>query len=232
MCVCSHLHFCICVCVSCVCSALSPGTSAMPPVSQFLTSLLKTCWFRQTSSSSSHPTRFSWDGLEETYNHSRRSSPTARVFDFPLPSPPPSLFISLFLIISFPNWLSREMTRKLVNRKQREHDCFLCVILTSQLHCECRLPRDIIGVSTHSGSHQKPHILLLSITCAAVATAADSFSNVVGGIGWHNTVSQMTFPQLPAASKGTFFSQKRILTGRWWDQQQCTVATEPQYVQY
>lgn len=29
------------VCVSCVCSTLSPGTSAMPPLSQFLTSLLK-----------------------------------------------------------------------------------------------------------------------------------------------------------------------------------------------
>lgn len=40
MCVCSRLHFWT-VCVSCVCSTLGPGTSLMPPLSQFLTSLLK-----------------------------------------------------------------------------------------------------------------------------------------------------------------------------------------------
>lgn len=76
------------VCVSCVCSALSPGTSAMPPLSQFLTSLLKNMLIQTNLLfllCSSHPPRSSWDGLEETYNYSRRSSPTARVFDFPLP---------------------------------------------------------------------------------------------------------------------------------------------------
>lgn len=52
---------------------------------------------------------------------------------------------------------------KLVNRKQLEHACFLCVILTSQLHRKCRLPRDIAGVSTHDGSHQKvPHLAFIN----------------------------------------------------------------------
>lgn len=43
VCKCVFVRACISafVCVSCVCSTLSPGTSAMPPLSQFLTSLLK-----------------------------------------------------------------------------------------------------------------------------------------------------------------------------------------------
>lgn len=86
--VCSFtLSVCECVCVSSVCSTLSQGTSAMPPLSQFLTSLLKSMLIQ---------TNFlflfcsSWDGLEERYNHSSCSSPT--VFDFLLPFPPYTLF--------------------------------------------------------------------------------------------------------------------------------------------
>lgn len=43
VCKCVFVRTCISafVCVSCVCSTLSPGTSVMPPLSQFLTSLLK-----------------------------------------------------------------------------------------------------------------------------------------------------------------------------------------------
>lgn len=83
----------------CVCSALSPGTSAMPPLSQFLTSLLKNMLIQKNLLFlffSSHPPSSSWDGLEET-----RSSPTARVFDFPLPFFFFN-FILLFQIISSP----------------------------------------------------------------------------------------------------------------------------------
>lgn len=43
VCKCVFVRACVSafVCVSCVCSTPSPGTSAMPPLSQFLTSLLK-----------------------------------------------------------------------------------------------------------------------------------------------------------------------------------------------
>ena len=94
------------VCVSCVCSALSPGTSAMPPLSQFLTSLLKNMLIQTNLLfllCSSHPPRSSWDGLEETYNYSRHSSPTARVFDFPLP-------FSFSLYFTIPNHLFPQLT--------------------------------------------------------------------------------------------------------------------------
>lgn len=94
------------VCVCPVFVALSPGTSAMPQLSQFLTSLLKNMLIQTNLLfllCSSHPPCSSWDGLEETYNHSRRSSPTAWVFDFPLPS----FFSPLYFTI--PNHLFPQM---------------------------------------------------------------------------------------------------------------------------
>lgn len=138
VCKCVFVRACISafVCVSCVCSTLSPGTSAMPPLSQFLTSLLKKhVDSDKTSPLSSAPQIPPGDGLEETYVH--HPQPGCLIFHFTSSLFFISNFILLFQIISFPNWLPREMKRKVVNRKQLKYSCFFCVSL---LHSKCRLP--------------------------------------------------------------------------------------------
>lgn len=145
MCVCSRWQ--LCVCVSCVCSTLSPGTSAMPPLSQFLTSPLKNMLIQTNLLFLLSSPLFSWDGLEETYNHSRRSSPTARAFDFLLP-----FFLRLYFTI--PNHLfpPTDFHEKRWGNLSIGSWCvpaFLCVTLTSQLHRECSLSRGFAGASAH-----------------------------------------------------------------------------------
>lgn len=157
---------CARVCVSCVCSTLSPGTSAMPPLSQFLASPLKNMLIQTNLLfllCFSHPSVSSWDGLVETYNQSRRSSPTARLFDF---STFLSCFILLFQIVSLPpSRLPQEAMRKLVNRKQLVHAAyFVCRFnYCTHLHRECSLARDTVTVSRHGGRHQKSCVFTVSI---------------------------------------------------------------------
>lgn len=73
VCKCVFVRVCIpaFVCVSRVCRAPSPGTSAMPPLSQFLTSVLKKKHVDsdKTSPLSSAPHVPPGDGLEETRVH-------------------------------------------------------------------------------------------------------------------------------------------------------------------
>lgn len=151
VCKCVFVRVCIpaFVCVSRVCSAPRPGTSAMPPLSQFLTSVLKkTCGFRQNLSSllcSSHSSRGRTEG-------DARSSPTARMFDFS------TLFFFLSPTLFYysksslsPNWLPREMKREVVNRSRLKSSCFFRVSLP---HGECRLPGETAAASTHGVSQQ------------------------------------------------------------------------------
>lgn len=98
MCVCSRLAF-LYLCVSCVCSTLSPGTSAMPPLSQFLTSLSKNMLIQtnllflllrlSSPPSPPHPQHFSWDGLEETRVHHPQPGCLISFPSFIFISPPP-----------------------------------------------------------------------------------------------------------------------------------------------
>lgn len=67
------------VCVSRVCSAPSPGTSAMPPLSQFLASVLKKNMLIQTKPLRS-PRLPPGDGLEETRVH--HPPPGCLIFHF------------------------------------------------------------------------------------------------------------------------------------------------------
>lgn len=136
------------VCVSCVCSTLSPGTSAMPPLSQFLTSLLK----KYVDSDKTSPLLLRFlmgvDWSRHVFiTHSQDVWFSTSLFLFFI-----SNFILLFQIISFPNWLPWEMKRKVVNRNQLKSSCFFCVSL---LHSKCRLPRGMAAASTHGISQQK-----------------------------------------------------------------------------
>lgn len=120
-CVCLRLHF-LYLCVSCVCSVLSPGTSAMPPLSQFLTSLLKNMLIQTNLPFLLSSPYFSWDGLEETDVH--HSQPGCLISHFP----------SFFLYFTIPNHLFPQQAAWEMMRKHGGH--FLCVTL---LHCKCRL---------------------------------------------------------------------------------------------
>lgn len=83
VCKCVFVRVCISafVCVSCVCSTLSPGTSAMPPLSQFLTFVLKKhVDSDKTSPLSSAPQIPHGDGLEETCVH--HPQPGCLIFHF------------------------------------------------------------------------------------------------------------------------------------------------------
>lgn len=137
-CVCSRLHF-LCLCVSCVCSVLSPGTSAMPPLSQFLTSLLKNMLIQTNLPFllSSPILLLGWTGRD------RRSSLTARLFDFSLPFF--SFFILLFQIISSPN--------RLHERWWGSMEAISYVLL----YCTANVGswEKIIIATAHGGSHQK-----------------------------------------------------------------------------
>lgn len=165
MCVCSRLAF-LYLCVSCVCSTLSPGTSAMPPLSQFLTSLSKNMLIQtnllflllRLLLSPPQTLLMGWTGGD------MRSSPTARVFDF-LPS---FFFFFHFLYFILPvhiipslGWLQWETMRKPVNRKQLKRACF--VRRSFLLRGKRRLPGGTTVVSTRGGggSRQKSFILLL-----------------------------------------------------------------------
>lgn len=139
VCKCVFVRACISafVCVSCVCSTLSPGTSAMPPLSQFLTSLLKNMLIQTKPLLSPLLLGFllGMDWRRHTFiTHSQDVwfSTSLLLFFFFI-----SNFILLFQIISFPNWLPREMKRKVVNRRQLKYSCFFCVSLPRS---KCRLP--------------------------------------------------------------------------------------------
>lgn len=167
VCKCVFVRVCISAFVraSRVCSAPSPGTSAMPPLSQFLTSVLKknppkkkTCWFRQNLSSllCSSCSSWGWTGGD------MRSSPTARMFDFPL-----FFFFSFQTLFYYsksslsPKWLPLEMKREVVNRSQLKSSCFFRV---SFLHSKCRLPGETAAASTHGVSQQKaPQLASISL---------------------------------------------------------------------
>lgn len=114
VCKCVFVHTCICVslCVSCVCSTLSPGTSAMPPLSQFLASLLKNMLiqtnllFLLCSSLPSSSLGMDWMRHTTTANvhhHSQGVWFSSSFFDF----------ISLFWIISFPTEFQQKGRRSL-----------------------------------------------------------------------------------------------------------------------
>lgn len=90
-----------------------------------------------------------------------RSSPTARMFDFPL-----FFFLSRTLFYHSkssrsPNWLPREMKREVVNRSRLKSSCFFRVSL---LHGKCRLPGETAAASTHGASQQKaPQLASISL---------------------------------------------------------------------
>lgn len=96
----------VCVCVSCVCSALSPGTSVMPPLSQFLTSLLKNMLiqtnllFLLCSSHPPAPLGMDW-GRRTTTADVHHPQPACLIFHFPS-------FFSLYFTI--PNHLFPQLT--------------------------------------------------------------------------------------------------------------------------
>lgn len=144
------------LCVSCVCSALSPGTSAMPPLSQFLTSLLKNMLIQTNLLfllCSSHPPQSSWDGLEETYVH--HPQPWCLIFNFPSFS----YFFSTSCYYSKSSLSPTDFNERRWGNLSIGNSWsmpFSCVTL---LHRKCRLPGEMAGVSTHGGSHQKvPHL--------------------------------------------------------------------------
>lgn len=159
----------------CVCSALSPGTSAMPPLSQFLTSLLKNMLIqKKPSSSSSSPlipqVPLGMD-LEET-----RSSPTARVFDFALPL----FFLTLFY------YSKSSLPPRLTSTRDDEENLSIGnnwsvpFSRVSLLRGKYMLPAEIVSISKRGGGHQKKsHVSTPSISRAAGAAEADSLSNDV-----------------------------------------------------
>lgn len=178
VCKCVFVHTCICVslCVSCVRSALSPGTSAMPPLSQFLASLLKNMLIQTNLLfllCSSLP--FSSLGMDWM-----RHTTTANVHH---PQPGCLIFLFLFWLYFtilnhlFPNWVPAERAKKLVNTKQLENSCFLYVILASQLQRECRIP-DLMAMWKHGGSYQKDFHFTTISHRTAIAPAIDSSPGV------------------------------------------------------
>lgn len=164
------------VCVSCVCSALSPGTSAMPPLSQFLASLLKNMLiqtnllFLLCSSLPSSSLGMDWIRHTTTANV-HHPQPGCLIFLF--------LFWLYFTILNhlFPDWVPAERVKKLVNTKQLENSCFLYVILASQLQRECRIP-DLMAMWKHGGSYQKDFHFTTISHRTAIAPAIDSSPGV------------------------------------------------------
>lgn len=141
-----HAH----MCVSCVCSATSPGTSAMPPLSQFFTSPLKNMLIQTNLLFPLSP-----PGMDRrrcsTAAHVHHPQPACLIFHFP-----PFFTLFYYFKSSLP---PTDCYKKLVNKKQQEHACFLCVISTSRLYHKCSLLRDIVGVSTPSHIQRNvPHV--------------------------------------------------------------------------
>lgn len=161
VCKCVFVRVCIpaFVCVSRVCRAPSPGTSAMPPLSQFLTSVLKKKNMLIQTKPLLSPLLLTFL-LGMDWRRHAFITHSQDVWFSTLFFLSQTLFYYSKSSLS-PSWLPREMKREVVNRSRLKSSCFFRVSL---LHSKCGLPGETAAASTHGVSQQKaPQLASISL---------------------------------------------------------------------